>query len=112
MAQLLSAFEATASLATSPQCLGCTFQAAAAEFPEPTHPGHRVALVHKRRVLERLATLAREAGLIDPEGLSAELLLLMDGAWVAARMFGPGNHAIAVSGAARTLIAAHARTPG
>src|SRR6266540_4381246 len=39
------------------------------------------------------AGLAREAGLRDPDGLAAQLLLLMDGAWVAARRFGPDNHA-------------------
>jgi hypothetical protein len=33
----------------------------------------------------------------------------MDGAWVAARMFGPDNHAASVAEAARTLIDAHAR---
>ena len=92
-AKLIAAFDAVARLATSPRCLGCTFQAAASEFPEPEHPGHHVALAHKRRVLERLGGLAREAGLRDPDGLAAQLLLLMDGAWVAARMFGPDNHA-------------------
>jgi hypothetical protein len=44
----------------------------------------------------------------DPDGLAAQLLLLMDGAWVAARMFGPDNHATSVADAARALIAAHA----
>ena len=111
--KLLAAFEATAKLATSPQCLGCTFQAAASEFPELEHPGHEVALAHKRRVLERLAELAREAGLADPDGLAGQLLLLMDGAWVAARMFGPDNHATTVAEAARALIEAqHELTPG
>lgn len=107
-AKLVTAFEATATLATSPRCLGCTFQAAASEFPELEHKGHQVAADHKRRVLERLSGLAREAGLRDPEGLAAQLLLLMDGAWVAARMFGPDNHAGTVVEAARTLIDAHA----
>ncbi len=110
-AKLLAAFAATAKLATSPQCLGCTFQAAASEFPELEHPGHEVALAHKRRVLERLAELARDAGLADPDGLAAQLLLLMDGAWVAARMFGPDNHATTVAEAARALIDAHTSSP-
>jgi AcrR family transcriptional regulator len=109
-AKLRAAFEATAKLATSPQCLGCTFQAAASEFPELEHPGHEVALAHKRRVLDRLAELARDAGLADPDGLAAQLLLLMDGAWVAARIFGPDNHATSVADAARALILAHADT--
>ena len=102
--KLVAAFRATAALATSPQCLGCTFQAAASEFPELDHPGHDVALAHKRRVLDRLAELANDAGLADPEGLATQLLLLMDGAWVAARMFGPDNHAASVADAARVLI--------
>ena len=104
--QLVAAFDATARLATSPRCQGCTFQAVAGEFPGLEHPGHRVALTHKRHVLDRFADLARAAGLRDPQGLAAQLLLLMDGAWVAARMFGPDNHAAAAGGAARALVAA------
>ncbi len=92
-ANLVAAFEATGKLATNPRCLGCTFQGAASEFPEIDHPGHQVALAHKQAVRERFAGLAREAGLRDPDGLAAQLLLLMDGAWVAARRFGPDNHA-------------------
>jgi hypothetical protein len=41
------------------------------------------------------------------DGLAAQLLLPMDGAWVAARMFGPQNHATSVAEAARALINAH-----
>jgi AcrR family transcriptional regulator len=110
-AKLMAAFEATGKLATSPQCLGCTFQAAASEFAELEHPGHEVALAHKRRVLDRLAELARSAGLADPHSLAAQLLLLMDGAWVAARMFGPGSHATTVAEAARALIEGRASSP-
>jgi AcrR family transcriptional regulator len=106
-AKLVAAFEATAKLASSPRCLGCTFQAAASEFPELDHPGHRVALAHKRHALERFADLAGQAGLRDPDRLADHLLLLMDGAWVAARMFGPHNHATSVADAARALIEAH-----
>lgn len=111
-AKLVAAFDATAELATSARCLGCTFQGAAAEFPEMDHPGHRVALDHKRSVLDRFAGLARDAGLRDPDRLAEQLLLLMDGAWVAARMFGPVNHAASAAAAARVLIEAHAEGGG
>jgi AcrR family transcriptional regulator len=107
-AGLVAAFDAVGKLATSARCLGCTFQGAASEFPEMDHPGHRVALDHKRAVRNRFAELARDAGLRDPDGLAAQLLLLMDGSWVAARMFGPDNHAKSVGEAARALIDAHA----
>jgi AcrR family transcriptional regulator len=107
-AALVAAFDAVGKLATSARCLGCTFQGAASEFPEMDHPGHRVALDHKRAVCNRFGELARDAGLRDPDGLAAQLLLLMDGSWVAARMFGPDNHAKSVGEAARALIDAHA----
>jgi AcrR family transcriptional regulator len=104
---LMAMFDAVGRLANDPRCLGCTFQGTAAEFPDPHHPGHRVALAHKQAVLARLGTLAQEADLRDPEALADQLLLLMDGAWVAARMFGPGNPSAQVAAAATTLIDAH-----
>jgi AcrR family transcriptional regulator len=111
-AKLAAIFDAVGELANSPQCLGCTFQGTAAEFPDPEHPGHRVALAHKQAVRARLGTLAEHAGLRQPEDLADQLLLLMDGAWVAARMFGPHNPAVQVAAAARALIEARDGTAG
>jgi AcrR family transcriptional regulator len=111
--QLIAVFEAVGALALSPTCLGCTFQGAAAEFPGAEHPAHRIALAHKRAVIDRLATLAVAGGLREPTVLAEALLLLMDGAWAAARMFGPhepANPARRVAASARALIAAHAAT--
>jgi AcrR family transcriptional regulator len=105
--RLLGMFEAIEKLATNPECLGCAFQGTAAEYPARDHPGHRVALAHKESVRQRFTTLAREAGLADPEGLADQLLLLMDGAWVAARMYGPHNPARGLAATARTVIDAH-----
>ncbi|MFZ0013679.1 MAG: TetR/AcrR family transcriptional regulator [Acidimicrobiia bacterium] len=102
--KLLGMFEAIEKLATSPECLGCTFQGTAAEFPDKDHPGHQVALAHKKRVRDRFAQLAREAGLRDPDELGNQLLLLMDGAWVAARMYGPDSPATGLTDAARALL--------
>jgi AcrR family transcriptional regulator len=103
-AKLIAAFDAVAKLATSSRCLGCTFQGAASEFPDVDHPGHRVAIDHKRAILNRFTSLARDAQLADPPGIAAQLLLLMDGAWVAARMFGPDNYAASVGDAARAIV--------
>ena len=103
-AKLAGLFEAVASLAASPACLGCTFQGAASEFPSQDHPGHRVARQHKQAVLERLQELAREAGAPDPGQLAGELLLVMDGAFAAARMFGRRSPAKAAPQAAAALL--------
>ncbi|HEX2412316.1 MAG TPA: TetR/AcrR family transcriptional regulator [Solirubrobacteraceae bacterium] len=111
-AQLVALFEAVGALALSPQCLGCTFQGTAAEFPEPDHPGHRTARAHKQKVLRRLEHMAAAAGARDPAEVARELLLLMDGAFAAARMFGRRESpATAVARAAQTLIDAHDPPP-
>jgi AcrR family transcriptional regulator len=104
---LEAVFEGVAKLASSPECLGCAFVAAAGEFPEPDHPGHRVAAAHKRAVVDRLRELAEQAKARDPDVLAEELLLIMDGAWSAARVFGPRGHGRRASQAAKALIATH-----
>jgi len=109
--QLAALFEGVQQLALSSTCYGCTFQHAAADFPTLDHPGHRVALAHKQAVLARLGALAAAAGAPDPDLLAAQLLLLMDGAFVATRMFGPDNHAAHVAQAAAALIAAQLAQP-
>jgi AcrR family transcriptional regulator len=105
-AQLLAIFAAVGRLVGSPACLGCTFQAIAVEFPNLEYRGHQVALAHKQALIGRFRTLAERAGLRSPDALANQLLLLMDGAWVAARMFGPANPATEIASAAQALIAA------
>lgn len=108
---LARVFDAVATLATSPICLGCSFQKAAAEFPERTHPGHHVAVAHKDAVRERLRQLARSAGASRPGELADALLLVMDGAFAAARVYGPDNPGRQAGTAARALINDHVRRP-
>lgn len=103
-AQLLAVFEALASLVSNPACYGCPFLHAATEFPEVDHPSHRVALNHKQAVRSRLQELAVQAGARHPEMLADQLLLLMDGAFIQTRMFGPTNPATHVAQAAGALI--------
>ena len=104
--QLIALFDALEKLATSPACLGCTFQATAAEFPEAAHPGHAAALAHKQAVRTRLRELASAAGATDPAALADGLVLVMDGAFAAARMYRRASPATRAAATARTLIAA------
>ncbi|HVM36343.1 MAG TPA: TetR/AcrR family transcriptional regulator [Actinomycetota bacterium] len=106
--QLVHLFESLSEFTTSPQCFGgCMFQHAAADFHKD-HPAHRVAREHKTAVLARLLDLAKQAGAGEPRALSAQLLLLMDGAFVAARIFGTRNPAVHVGRAAAALIKSQA----
>lgn len=104
-------FDAVATLATNPMCLGCAFQVTAAEFPDRAHRGHGVAVAHKDAVRARLRGLAVDAGARDPDELADGLLLLMDGAFAAARMYGPDNPGRHAGASARALLAAHIADP-
>lgn len=108
-AKLLAFFEALQQYVTSPACYGCPFINVASEFPEVEHVGHQVALAHKQSVRARFTQLAKEADARQPESLANALLLLMDGAYIAARMYGASssNPAATVAEAARQIIDAH-----
>ena len=77
-ARLLELFAALAEQARPLR--GCPFATAAAEFPDPAHPAHRLAADHKRRFAEQLVDLARQAGARPAEPLGRRLALLYDGA--------------------------------
>src|SRR5262245_17655488 len=110
--RLLALFEAIESLAASLECLGYVFQGAVMAFPGQQHPGHQVAVGHKKAVRQRLSALSKAAGLRDPAQLAAQLALLIDGAWIGARTFGPADSpALGLTDAARALLQAHRRSP-
>lgn len=102
--KIVAIFEAIGKQATSPQCLGCSFQGAALEFPLQEHPAHQVALAHKEIFRERLRLLADQAGLKAPGELANQLLMLMEGAWIVSRMYGPNNPAVDLVPAVKALV--------
>jgi AcrR family transcriptional regulator len=102
--RLVALFTALEALATAPACLGCPFLNAVVDFPAPDHPGHRAALAHKQAMRARLLQLTQAAGAAQPQRLADHLLLLADGALMAARLFGPDNPAQGVAATAAMLI--------
>lgn len=102
--KILAFFQALQDYVKTPACYGCPFLNAASEYPETDYPGHRIAREHKLSVRARFRQLAKEAGAHNPEVLADQLFLLMDGAYMAARMFGARNPAAHLFEAARTLI--------
>ena len=90
--QLLGVFAGLQKLVSSPTCLGCPFLLAASEFPEPATRAHKVARRHKQRVRERLREMAAGVARAAGDALGDQLLLLMDGAFMAARLFGAADH--------------------
>jgi AcrR family transcriptional regulator len=108
--QLERLLELVGARAVQRSCSGCTFQVAAAEYPDPRHPVHRAARRHKDAVRAWLRTRAEEAGAKDPDALADGLHLLIDGAWASARMYGSNGPAAAVAATGRTVLAAHLGT--
>src|SRR5512133_1789458 len=97
--KILAFFTSLQGYVTTPACHGCPFLNVACEYPESDHPGHQVACEHKRALRARFLQLAREAGARQPEILADGLVLLTDGAYMAARMFGasPENPAASLA---------------
>lgn len=104
--KLLAFFASLQDYVLSPTCYGCSFLNIATEYPARDYVGHQVALEHKQAVRQHFAQLAQEAGAQQPQALADALFLLMDGAYMAARVFGstPENPASAVTEAATRLI--------
>jgi len=105
-AAIIAIFEGVAQQASQDVCYGCTFVAAASEFPEHTHPAHQIALSYKYKMLEILQRLTEQAGAANPTQLAQQLFLLMDGAWAAVRVFGPSNPSQSLVSAVRVLLGA------
>ena len=102
--KLLAFFHALQDYVQTSECYGCPFLNVATEYPEADYPGHQVALEHKQSVRSRFRQLAKEAGSAKSDVLADQLFLLMDGAYMASRMFGAKNPATKVAEAARILI--------
>jgi AcrR family transcriptional regulator len=102
--KLLAFFESLQDYVKTPACYGCPFLNVATEYPETDYAGHQVALEHKQSVRARFRELAKQVGAKRPDVLADQLFLLMDGAYMASRMFGAKNPAAHVADAARILI--------
>jgi AcrR family transcriptional regulator len=102
--KLLAFFESLQEYVMTPACYGCPFLNVATEYPQTDYPGHQVAIEHKQSVRVRFRQLAKETGAKKPDVLADQLFLLMDGAYMASRMFGSKNPSAHLAEAAQILI--------
>lgn len=78
--QVLALFDWFAARYTQPGFRGCPFINAAAELPDPNHPGRAVIASYKSWIRQLLAELAESDGLSNPRRWGTTLMLLIDGA--------------------------------
>ena len=83
--RLLGVFDAQGEQFTDPAFNGCAFVMASAEAPAGGAVEH-AAETYRDWVRTLFTTLAREAGVADPDALARQLHLLYDGAGLSARM--------------------------
>ncbi len=103
-ARPLAVFDALGEWFASDDFRGCAFINAAVEITDPGHPARAAVREHERRLADHLLRLCREAGLDDPEGASAALFLLVEGAIVCALVEGDGAAAARAQTAAERLL--------
>lgn len=102
--QLPDLFEAIAVRVRRPEFRGCAFVKAAAEFPDEGSRARVVALAHKRELRKRLLKLCRTIGARQPDVLSNQLLMLIEGAYSTAGILGKRDAVRATAKAAEALI--------
>jgi AcrR family transcriptional regulator len=98
--------------AVKPNYRGCGMTNAAVEYPEAGHPARVVSEDNKRELRRRLRAMAAEMGAADADTLGDGLLLLIEGAYISAQLFGPGGPAGNVAANADRLIAASLKPNG
>lgn len=109
--RIVAFFEILGRWMTGPGFRGCPFINAAAEFPQATHPAHRAVKDHRARNRARLLELAAARPGDDPETLVTTLMMLYDGALVAADLDSADAASHALAFAVRHLLGADVK-PG
>jgi AcrR family transcriptional regulator len=102
---LIALVEAVVQRAAESTCFGCTFQVSASEFPDQDTIVHQAAKRAKDATLGRYAAYARHQNLPHPDRIATDIFLLIEGIWMAVRMYGRDAPVAHAADTARRLIA-------
>ncbi len=104
--QILGDFDRMERNFARPGYRGCPFVNAVAEMGDPAHGANKIAVAFKEQRRLWFRDLLRRLEVADPDGLSMQLMLLVDGAIAAALVRGDPRMARAAREAARVLLTA------
>ena len=105
--QLRAIMTHLAARTTQPGYRGCPFINYCGEFPEASHPGHKVAAANKREMRRRFLKIAEALGAPEPKRTADSLLLLAEGAYaISQTLGGPNGPGKAIVAAAEDLVSA------
>lgn len=110
--KLLGQFEGIRRFVSSPKYRGCPFRNITVEFPDTEHLARKISREVHSELHRRIRGLVDQMeGIRDPDVLTDQLVLLVDGAFSTAQCVGsdgPQKHLVA---SAETFIDAQLRTP-
>lgn len=107
--QLIAMFDALEEWFAETGYKGCMFIKASSEYQDVGHPIHKQSADHKRMLEDHVTELAEKAGLLSPDALARQLLLLKEGAIVTAHLGHTENPVQDAKAAALELLKAHTR---
>lgn len=102
--RVLAIFDALKEWFEQPEFRGCAFINSTVELVDPAHPGYQVAIEHQRAISNYILNLVQAAQLPNPESLTQQLLILVEGAIVVAMMTRSSGAAVQAREAAARLI--------
>jgi AcrR family transcriptional regulator len=103
--RLVALFTALETWFQSAEFSGCCFINATAEYGDKDDPIHAAAAEHKRLTRAYIRELAEAAQVKEPDALTDQLMLLIEGATVSAQITGEATPAQQARAAAEVLIA-------
>src|SRR5450631_2335439 len=102
--QILRVFDWLERWFASDTFRGCPFVNAIAELGDATHPGTKMAVAFKEQRRRWLRDALTQLNVADPDGLSTQVAILVEGAIIAALVRGDPGMARAAKAAARVLL--------
>jgi AcrR family transcriptional regulator len=109
--QLVAVVRVAADHVAAPGYRGCPFLNVHAEFPDPTHPAHRIAVEHRADVRAHIRRLAEQARVGEPETLADRIMLIVDGVYANGAVLGTGGAATAAIAFAEEIVRVATSSP-
>jgi AcrR family transcriptional regulator len=81
---ILAIFDVLKEWAETPNFRGCAFINSAVELVDPEHPGYQVSVEHQQAIFDYIFSLVQGDNLPNPEDLTEQLVILVQGATVVA----------------------------
>jgi AcrR family transcriptional regulator len=98
--QLRAQLAGIAKFVSSPQYRGCPFMNVTVEFADDQHPARLVAREVMEELRRRVRALVDKIGVREPNVVTEQIVMLVDGAFSAAQIFGKeGPHRLLVTAA-------------